>query len=130
MDYKEYKQTYAKLLSEQGRAQLGDDKAAREEVEKKITEFLEKYPTILPRDKDPSTPFHLLSLKEVFHRTMLTGVDIINDVSEILSERQTLGATAMRRKLFRAFTQEERRAYVGVWLLFFAVVFFFVDGSL
>lgn len=129
MDYKEYKQIYDQLQSEQGRLEIEKDAQARAEMMSKLNEFLEKYPSVVPLDKRPDTPFHLLSLKEVFHRMMLTTVDIVNEVGEIASAYNVEGATATRRKIFQAFTREDRRLYIGIWLIFFAFVFFFIDGS-
>lgn len=129
MDYKEYKDTYKQLLSQQGREELGDDPNNITALEKKVNKFLEKYPTVIPPDRDPNTPFHLLSLKAIFHRTMLVGIDIIQDVAEIFSQRAILGSTVTRRKIIHALTKPERRIYFGIWLIFFAMVFFFLDGS-
>jgi hypothetical protein len=129
MDYKEYKATYQQLLSQKGREELGDDPNNVAALEEKINDFLKKYPSVVPRDKDPNTPFHLLSLKAVFHRTMLVGIDIVHDVSDIISRRETLGPTATRRDIIRVLTKPERRVYFGIWLIFFAMVFFFLDGS-
>lgn len=129
MDYKEYKNVYKQLLSEQGRRLLEKDAAVRQDMEKKINEFLDKYPKVIPADKQKDTPFHLLSLKEVFHRTMLVGIDIINDIADIVSGYEINGMTQTRRKIFEAFTKPERRIYIGIWLIFLAFVFFFIDGS-
>lgn len=129
MDYREYKDVYNQLLSERGREQLERDPKSATIMEERINKFLEDYPKITPRDKDKTTPFHLLSLKEVFHRTMLVAVDIINDISEIVANYEVQGATVTRRKIFEAFTKEGRRVYLGVWLIFLAFVFFFIDGS-
>lgn len=129
MDYKEYKDVYNQLLSQQGREEIGDDPRNVTVLESKINKFLEKYPNIVPRDSDPNTPFHLLSLKAVFHRTMLVGIDIIQDISAILSQREIIGSTTTRRKIVEALTKPERRIYFGIWLIFFAMVFFFLDGS-
>lgn len=129
MDYKEYKDVYDQLLTQKGREEIGNDTKNTMELETKINSFLAKYPSVVPPDKDPNTPFYLLSLKAVFKRTILVAIDIINDVSEVLSQQNMLGSTVVRRKIVEAFTKPERRVYFGIWLIFFAVVFFFLDGS-
>lgn len=129
MDFRDYKRAYAQLLTQQGREELGDDPGRVAALEQKINTFLEKYPTIIPPDKNPNTPFHLLSVKAIFHRTMLVAVDIIQEVADIISQKDVLGPTMMRRRIFEAFTKPERRVYFGIWLIFFAMVFFFLDGS-
>lgn len=129
MDYKEYKDIYKQLLSEQGREEIGDDPKRVAVLEEKINRFIEDYPKVVPSDRDPNTPFHLLSLKAIFHRTMLVGIDIIQDVADVLSQRDVLGSTMTRRRIVLALTKPERRIYFGIWLIFFAMVFFFLDGS-
>lgn len=129
MDYKEYKGLYQQLLSQQGREALERDPQNKQIMEKKINEFLEKYPAVVPADKRQDTPFHLLSIKEVFHRSMLVAIDVINDISSAVTNFEVDGATVTRRRIFAAFAQEERRMYIGVWLIFLAFVFFFIDGS-
>jgi hypothetical protein len=129
MDYRDYKQTYQQLLTQSGREEIGNDTNNTQAIEAKINTFLEKYPSIIPPDKNPETPFYLLSLKAVFNRTILVAIDIINDVADVLSQQSVLGSTVTRRKIVEAFTKPERRVYFGIWLIFFAVVFFFLDGS-
>lgn len=129
MDYKQYKATYQQLLTNQGRELLEKDSTYRADMEKKINEFLEKYPSLIPLDKQPNTPIHLLSVKEIFHRTMLVGIDIINDIADVVSKMDVNGPVVTRRLIFTAFTKPERRVYIGVWLIFLAFVFFFIDGS-
>lgn len=129
MDYKEYKEVYQQLLSQKGREEIGNDTNNTKALETKINDFLSKYPSVIPRDKDPNTPFHLLSLKAIFNRTMRVAIDIIQDVSGILSQQSKMGSVSTRRKIIEAMTRPERRVYLGIWLIFFALVFFFVDGS-
>jgi hypothetical protein len=129
MDFKEYKQLYQQLLSREGREEIGDDPKNTQKLEAKINKFLEVYPETVPKDKKKDTPFHLLSLKEIFHRTMMVGIDIIHDISDILSQREMLGTATVRRQIFHAFTKPERRVYMGIWLLSFAFIILFIEGS-
>jgi hypothetical protein len=129
MDYKEYKKTYEKLLSEKGLVDFENTLGEKEKVLKQINDFLGKYPKILPKDKLPSTPIFELSLKELYKRTLQTAIDIINDVSNILSMRGNISNETLRRQLFKAFTLPERRLYVGIWLLLVAFILYFIDSS-
>ena len=129
MDYKAYKATYDTLVSEKGRQLMESDVIHRQQMEQKINEFLSKYPSVVPSDKRMDTPFLQLSLKEVFRRTIIVGIDVVNDISLIVSNYDTDGPIVTRRRLFEVFTHPERRLYIGVWLIFFAIVFFFIDGS-
>lgn len=129
MDYKEYKQTYAQLLSDQGRGELGSDTANREKLEAKVNRFLELYPSVIPPDRNPNTPFTRISIKELTNRSLKSAVDIIHDVSTIISEKDALTNTQFRRKLFGTVTAPERRLYVGIWLVFLSFVLYFIDSA-
>jgi hypothetical protein len=129
MDYTEYSKLYKQLVSERGRAEIGDDSKRVAELEDKINSFLKLYPKVVPADKNPSTPWTRLSATELFRRTIKTSIDIINDVSDTLSQRDAMGATQFRRKLVSIFTAPERRLYVGFWLVFVSFVLYFIDSA-
>lgn len=129
MDYKEYKKIYEKLLSEKGLVDFENVLGEKEKVLKQINDFLGKYPKILPKDKLPSTPIFELSLKEIYKRTLQTAIDIINDISTILTMRNNVSNETLRRQIFEAFTLPERRLYVGIWLLLLAFVLYFIDST-
>ena len=120
---------YRQLLSEQGRAELGDDTLRQERLAEKIQQFLDTYPKSIPADKNPNTPWIKLSLHEILQRSVQTAIDILKDVSAIISNRSYYSAATVRRQLFTAFTREDRRIYVGVWLLFFSFVIYFIDSA-
>lgn len=121
MDYKEYKKVYEKLLTE--------DVIEKEDILKSVNKFLEKYPTIIPKDKLPSTPVFELSVKEIYRRTLQTIINIINDISELISERTYMSETSFRRKAFMIFTKPERRLYIGIILIFLSFMLYFIDSS-
>lgn len=129
MDYKEYKQLYQQLMSDKGRAEIGDDPYRTAEVETKINKFLESYPDTIPITKRKDTPITQLPINEVYRRCLTVMIDIINDISRILSERDTMSSTNLRRQIFYAITNPERRLYVGIWLIFISMVLYFIDSS-
>lgn len=129
MDYKEYQQLYKQLLSDSGLRDVADKVGEKEKVLQQINDFLGKYPTVLPKDKTPSTPIFELSLKEVYRRTLQASIDIINDASEIISQKNYMSQTTFRRKLFEIFTKPERRLYVGIILILFSFILYFIDSS-
>lgn len=129
MDYKEYKQLYQQLTSEKGRAEIGDDPNRVEAVEQKINKFLVDFPNSIPTDRKKDTPITNLSVKEVYRRCLTVMIDLINDISRILGERDTLSSADLRRQLFYAITNPERRLYVGIWMIFLSIVLYFIDSS-
>lgn len=129
MDYKEYQALYQKLLTEKGLLQVEDDLNEKEKVLTQINSFLEKYPTVIPKDRLPTTPLTQLSVKEIYRRTIQVIIDIINEVSEIISQKNYTSQATFRRRLFEVFTKPERRLYVGLLLVFLSFILYFVDSA-
>jgi hypothetical protein len=129
MDYRDYKELYQALLSAYGRGKLGNDPAQQDVVVAKINDFLKKYPTVIPADKNPQSTVVQLSMKEIFRRTINITIDILNDVSDTFSKRPYISSTEFRRDLFKAFTREDRRLYVGFLLVFFSFILYFIDST-
>lgn len=125
----DYDMLYRQLLSEQGRAELGDDTLRQERIAEKIQQFLDTYPKSIPPDKNPMTPWVKLSIHEVLQRSIQTAIDILKDISAIVSNRQYYSSATVRRQLFTVFTREDRRIYVGIWLIFFSFVVYFIDSA-
>jgi hypothetical protein len=129
MDYKEYKQLYEKLLSEKGLKAVEEELNEKEKVLKQINDFLGKYPKILPKDKDPDTPITHLSLKEIYRRLLQTMIDMIQDISNLISQRNYMGQVSFRRRMFEVFTKKDRRLYVGILLVLLSFMLYFIDSA-
>lgn len=129
MDFKEYDKVYQDLLSEKGRIDIANEGQEKEALVKKINDFLELYPKSIPKDKNPNAYFYQLSLKEITRRFIQTAIDIINDLSEAISSKNYVSGTEFRRSLFKIFTKPERRLYVGMWLIFFSFMLYFIDSA-
>lgn len=129
MDYRDYKQLYEALLSAYGRGKLGNDPAQQDVVVAKINDFLKKYPSVIPADKNPQSTIIQLSMKEILRRTINVTVDILNDISETFSNRPYISNTEFRRDIFKAFTREDRRLYVGILLVILSFILYFIDST-
>ena len=129
MDFKEYDKVYQELLSEKGRIDIANEGKEKEELVKKINDFLDLYPKSIPKDKNPNAYFYQLSLKEITRRFIQTAIDIINDLAAAISSKNYVSGTEFRRNLFKIFTQPERRLYVGMWLIFFSFMLYFIDSA-
>jgi hypothetical protein len=123
------KDLYAKLSTDSGLKELEDNVGEKEKVVNAINAFLDKYPNIIPKDKIPSTPIFELSVKEIYRRTLQTIIDIINEVSNIISQRIYMSQTEFRRKLFETFTNSDRRLYVGILLIILSFIIYFIDSA-
>lgn len=129
MDFKTYDKVYQDLLNEKGRIDIANEGKEKEALVNKINDFLELYPKSIPKDKDPNARIYQLSLKELFRRYLQTAIDILNDLSEIISRRSYVSNATFRRDLFSIFTKKERRLYVGLWIMFFSFVLYFLDSA-
>lgn len=125
----DYDKLYAQLLSQSGREELGDDPMRQEKMVEKIQRFLDTYPDTIPTDKRPDAPYFKLSIQEVYRRSLQTAIDIIRDVSGILTQRESMSNASFRRRVFEVFTQPERAFYVGIWLIFLSFVLYFIDSA-
>jgi len=130
MDYKEYKELYNKLLSEKGRAEIGDDSKRTVELEKKINTFLAQYPNIVNPDTKKNAKITELSVKEIVRRCVQAAIDVIDDVSKIVSNKDQLSTETIRKRVVLAVTKPERRLYIGLWCIFFSFVFYFIDSAI
>lgn len=124
----EYTQLYNQLRSQPGMAELGDT-LRQDKVVEKIQKFLDTYPNTIPMDKRANAPYFRLSLQEVYRRSLQTAIDIVKDISVLLTNKDKIGSLAFRRSLFEAFTKKERRFYVGIWLVVLSFILYFIDSA-
>jgi hypothetical protein len=129
MDYKDYKQLYEKLLTEKGLRAIEDTVGEKEKVLTQINDFLGKYPNIIPKDKNPETPITQLSIKEIYRRTLQTILDIIQDISLLVSQRNYVSNATLRRNIFETVTKPDRRMYIGLVLVILSFVLYFIDSA-
>lgn len=73
--------------------------------------------------------FEDLTIGQIYNNTIKTSVSIINDISELVSEKETLTNTEMRRRLVKIFLLKERRMYIGILLILLSFVLYFIDSS-
>lgn len=78
--------------------------------------------------KRPENPLDL-SVREIIRRTIGTAIDIIEDISRILSGRRQMSNTELRRSVFKTFGNPSRRMYVGIWLVFLSFMLYFIDSA-
>ena len=120
---------YQELQSGLGRVAIGNDT----NVLDKINDFLTTYPQRnVKRNKDgqitPDTWIDM-SVRDLFQQTIQVTIDIINDLSNTISDRQFMTATEFRRKLFDIFMRVDRRLYVGLLLIFLSFILYFIDSA-
>ena len=107
---------------------LSKDVRAEENVEV-MKEFLKEFPKSIPADKNPKSTIMDLSVREVLSRTVGTAVDIVEDISKLVSERHQMSSTQLRRSVLLLFTEPSRRLYVGIWLVVISFILYFIDSA-
>lgn len=81
----------------------------------------------VPSKKLKSVPD--MTLRTIYRNTLQTAIDIIKEIGEILTDKQYISQTVFQRRMVGVFTKPGRRLYVGLWLIFFAFVFYFIDST-
>jgi hypothetical protein len=123
------KDVYQEIQSGIGRVAIGDDP----NVLDKINNFLTTYPkrNIKLNKNGNITPdtWIDMSLRDLFQETIQTMIDIIDDISNLTSDKPFMADTDYRRNLFNVFARKDRRIYVGIILIFLSFVLYFIDSA-
>ena len=120
---------YDSIGSATGRAKLGDDPLLQEKALETMNTFLEEVPKRKPWSERHDAQLLELPLGEIIRRTLQTAVDVLNDVTKIITGRHYMSDASFRQKLFMTFTSPSRRLYVGIWLIILAFVLYFIDST-
>jgi hypothetical protein len=127
--------TYAKLnellQSEWGRVQIGDDPNKLDT----INAFLQTYPYkpkkagVAGEDAPSAKPWVDMTARQLFLGCIQTAIDVINDFAAALSVRNSISNADFRRSLFEAVAKPSRRVYIGLWLIMFSFILYFIDSA-
>lgn len=128
--YPDYEAVYNYLTSDEGSLEISENPEKLNEIINKINLFLLKYPLTEKPDNFKDTPIFDLSLKEVYKNSIQTAIDIINDLANIISRKDSFTSSEYRRSIFKTITLENRRLYVGIWLIFLSFILYFIDTSI
>lgn len=127
MDHKEYKKIYDKLLTKEGRYEFSQDTRKQDDMLARVNTFLDTYPTFSEGSEEETLPD--MSLRTFVSKTVQTMIDMIHDISLLVSSRSSMGNVTFRREVFKVVTEPSRRVFVGVWLVFFSFVLYFIDSA-
>lgn len=129
MNAKAVEDLYASLSTASGRAKVSDDPLTQEKALETMGSFLDEVPKRKPWSERTDVKLLELPLGEIIRRTLQTAVDVINDLTRILTDKHYMSEVSFRRKLFHAFTAPERRLYMGIWLMLLAAFVYFIDSA-
>jgi hypothetical protein len=109
------------------------EKIIEENVEKKINQLLESslYSTSNKYDKNIYSDYNYASytLTDLYKGTIQTVIDIINDITILLSDRYYISMQVFRSRLLNIFFKNERKFFVGIILVILSFIIYFIDGS-
>jgi hypothetical protein len=128
----EYNKLYKDLQSDAGRDLVGNDPFLQKNAIDKINQFLQRYPSTQANpdyNEDAVKPWTDLTVKTIYNKTIRTLIDVINDISDAISQSEIDGSVATRRKVVDAFFKKDRRVYVGILFIFLSFVLYFIDSA-
>lgn len=129
MDYsrnQEYKKLYDQLVTTGGREELSDPKA-QEDFIKKANEYISEFknaPVLKPET------FLEMNIAGIWKNMVLALVGVIKDFREVIIKRHMMSNQEISRALTSAVLRKDRRFYMGLWVILFAFVFYFLDASM
>lgn len=103
------------------------NKLIEEGIEKKINQLLD----ILPSGKDVDIPKKVqdFTIGELYNGTLQTLIDVLNDLSSVMSERKYMSAQKYRESIIAIFTNKKRKLFIGIVLVLLSFILYFIDGS-
>lgn len=96
-------------------------------IENKINQLLD----VLPPASQVTMPkmLHEYTIYELYSGTIQTVIDIINDFTALNSQRKFVDSKVYRQGLLNIFLLPERRIYLGILLLLFSFILYFIDAA-
>jgi translation initiation factor 2 beta subunit (eIF-2beta)/eIF-5 len=105
---------------------MSDNKIIEETIEKKFNQLLKEIPEVFKEKKKDEDDFFNLSLLDIYHNTLKTIIDIINETLKIFdnTNRDNYLMTFLN-----IFFKEKRMFYIGIILIILSFVIYFIDGA-
>jgi len=111
---------------------MSENTFIEKEIETKFNQLLAKMPDIIKKDnKKDEIDFFNFSIIDIYHNTLQTIIDIINDIVRILDNGtgdQIIDSNYLK-SILMVFFQESRMFYLGIILIILSFVIYFIDGA-
>jgi len=103
------------------------DKLIETKIENKFNQVMD----ILPKAENIKIKKMIkeYTISELYNETLETIINIINETSELLTERKYLSSKTYISRLFTIFLKEERKYFLGIVLIILSFIIYFIDGS-
>jgi hypothetical protein len=132
MSLDDLQSVYKQFTSDAGVELIGNDPLLQKNAIDKVNQFLSRYPQTKANpnyNPDETIPWVDLPVKTLYVKTIKTLIDLINDISDIISASEIDGSVITRRKIVQAFFRKERRVYVGILFIFISFILYFIDSA-
>jgi hypothetical protein len=100
-------------------------------IEKNIENKINQLFDVMPKQTDIKAPkmIYEYTIGELYSGTILTVVDIINELTALNSERKYVSSSDYRQKLFNIFFKNDRKLFIGIVLVILSFILYFIDGA-
>jgi len=104
-------------------------KIIEKEIENKFNQLLANMPNITKNDNIiDNSDFFNLSIIDIYHNTLQTIIDIINDIM-IIIDNGNGNINNYLKAILRILSNESRFFYLGIILIILSFVIYFIDGA-
>ena len=97
-----------------------------EKIENKINELLKSLPDDYKRE---DKMIYNLTVNEIYQNTIQTIIDIINDITSLIADKDFITNQMYKERLLNIFLDNKRRIYIGIILVLFSFILYFIDGA-
>lgn len=96
-------------------------------IENKINQLFD----VLPPNPDIKIQkmIYEYTVYELYQGTIQTAIDIINDLTSLNTQNMSVKDKAYRKQIFDIFFADHRKLFVGIIMIIFSFILYFIDGA-
>lgn len=104
------------------------DEYIEKQIEIKLNNLLKTLPDRIPSDIYQK-PIYSYTVGELYKNTLQTVIDIINDITELYKNKDTISSANYNNALYDILLKDNRSVYVGIILVILSFIIYFIDGA-
>ena len=104
------------------------DEYIEKQIEFQLNNLLSTLPEKVPSNYNKK-PIYEFTVNELYKNTLQTIIDIINDISNIQKQKNTLSIAYYNNEYYDIFLKDDRRVYIGIVLVILSFIVYFIDGA-
>jgi hypothetical protein len=74
-------------------------------------------------------PIYNYTINELYKGVIQTIIDIINDISALISDMDYISTQVYRERLINIFLKDDRKIFIGIILVVVSFILYFIDGA-